>query len=78
MPTELDGIIADAVNLLKLRSGHGNELALRAMALAHRTGAITAQIGFFIFANMTVIPGYAHHAARFQMVYFSWISGHGL
>ena len=78
MPTELDGIIADAANLLKGRLGHGNKLPLRAMALAHRAGAITAQIRLVIFANMAVIPGDAHHAARFQMIYFSWRSGHRL
>jgi hypothetical protein len=42
------------------------------MTLAKRAGAITAQVRFGVLAHMAVLPGDAHHAARFDMVDFRW------
>lgn len=77
MPAELDGIIADATNLLKLRFGHCNEAALRAMPLAHSAGAITSQIRLVVLSDMTVDPCHAHDAARLEVINLSWVNGHG-
>ena len=42
------------------------------MTLAKRTGAIAAQISFGILARVAVVPCYADHGARFDMVDFRW------
>ena len=40
------------------------------MTLAKRAGAVAAQIGFAVFADVAVVPGDAHRGPRFDMVDF--------
>jgi hypothetical protein len=75
LPEQFNGVVADSTNPGEDRSGHGDEPALRAMALAHRARAIAAQIFLFVVTHMAIVPSDAHRAARFNMVDLGWKCG---
>lgn len=68
MPAQFDRVITDAADTLQRCARNFNEAPLGTMALAKRAGTITTQVLFPVLTDVTVVPGDAHHTARFDMV----------
>src|SRR5262245_6560429 len=69
---QLYGIIADSTVADQDRIGRSDEAAFRAVTLAHRTTAMTADIHLLVLAHMAVVPGDPYRSSRLDMIKLDW------
>lgn len=73
LPSKLDGIVTNGMNLLEFHAGDGIELYSRAMPLTKGAVTITAQILLVVLSDMAVAPTNTDPSLRLHMINLGWI-----